>query len=139
MKAFLDNNIWLRLLIKDNKNIQLFNQSLALFEKIENSIIQAYTSSIVLLEINYVLEKIYKVDKKTIEKYIEKILQTRNLTLIEKTEFAKAFEIHKKTNIKIADCLIACQVPTDMVIVTFDNDFKKIKNIISQTPGEFLS
>lgn len=137
-KVFIDTNIWLRFILRKN-NINQYEECHRFFTKIEEGVFVPYTSSIVLLEINYVLKSFYKVEKNFITQCIRKILESRNLVLIESTNFKNALEINEKTNVKLTDCVIATQVPEKTAVITFDHDFKKIKNIISQTPGEFLS
>lgn len=124
MKVFLDTNIWLRLLLADEE--ATYQKCRQLFDKIEAGQIKPYTSTIVLLEISFVLSKIYKITKTQVINDLETILTTRNLTLIEKTDFKKALNFYKKYQIKLADCLIASQITKDIALCSFDKDFKKI-------------
>lgn len=134
MKVFLDTNIWLRFLTADNET--LYQKCLSLFENIERGRIKPYTSTIVLLEIHFVLAKIYQISKENILKDLSVILKTRNLTLIEKTNFPKALHYYQKYQVKLADCLIASQLPKTTTLCTFDQEFKKIKEIKIATPQD---
>lgn len=40
--------------------------------------------------------------------------------------------------IKLGDCFIANQIPKEAILLSYDADFKKIKEIQSQTPDEIL-
>jgi predicted nucleic-acid-binding protein len=137
MKAFIDSNIWLRFFIPDNE--QAYSESKQLIEAIDNGQVQPYTSNIVLLEVNYTLRSVYKLNNLAVTDDLDAILKLRNMTLIEKTYSKKALQLYKKINIKFGDCLIVYQVPKNTTLVTYDQDFKKINSIKSQTPGEFLN
>lgn len=138
MKIFLDTNIYVRYFIKDDEN--KFNSIVNLFEQIENSKIKPYTSNIVLLELNYVLSKTYKLDKAQVLVDIQTIIKnTRNLTVIEETDTEKALEIAKKHNIKLADALISTQIRDDIKLCTYDNDFDKLDFIERIEPSSVTS
>lgn len=132
MKIFIDTNVWLRFLLADVE--RQYQECLALFSKIEEGKFKPYTSTVVVLEINYVLTSLLKIKKTSVLKDIKTILKTRNLTLIEKTNFEKALKIYQKTNIKFTDCLIASQLPITTILCTFDQEFRKIKNLKVATP-----
>ena len=92
-KVFIDTNVWLRFLLKDEKN-QL-KPSRDLIKLAEEGKIRPYTSAIVLLEINYVLSKIYRISLARVQTVVGAILSTRNLVIIDKTNFKRAFFWHK--------------------------------------------
>jgi predicted nucleic acid-binding protein len=136
-KVFLDTNIWLRFLTADEPN--QFQSCCQLLERIEEGKIRAYTSVIVLLEIIYTLTSYYKIARKQVIEDVKNLLATRNLILIEKTNFATSFDLFSKHQVKLADCLIATQVPKGALLCTYDQDFKKIKGVVSSTPQEILN
>src|SRR3990167_4309159 len=103
-KLFLDTNIWLRFILEDNEQAKDCRQ---LIIQIEAGKWRVYTSTIVLLEINYVLGSVYKIKQSQVIDDLEAILKTRNLTLIEKTNFVFALKLYRQTKVKLSDCLIA--------------------------------
>lgn len=133
-KVFLDTNVWLRLFVKQDP--AQFKSSFDLISKIEKGQFKAYTSTIVFLEIHYVAQKLYKIPKEQILIWFDSIKEIRNLTIIEKTKFNLALEYFQKYSVKLADCLIVSQLPPKTVLVTFDKDFKKIKEIKSLEPSQ---
>ncbi len=135
-KIFIDTNVWLRFLVGDQKT--QYEACKKLIALNEEGKFRIYTSTIVLLEIIYTLSSFYRVKKKAIISDIKAILSSRNLTLIEKTDFKKALILYQKHNIKLADCLIATQLQKNVVLCTYDRDFKKIKNVFSVTPQEIV-
>lgn len=135
-KIFLDTNIWLRYFLNDEKKQFIDCQKLLSLN--ETGKLRIYTSTICLLEIVYTLSSFYKITRNQIIINLEEILSSRNLTLIERTNFPKTLEFFKKHQIKFTDCLIASQLPPKTILCTYDADFKKIKSIVSKTPIELL-
>ena len=134
MRVFLDTNVFLRFLTQDEKIG--YEESLRLITKIQSGELTPYTSGIVFLELNYVLTKIYKKKKADVVDAILKLLQIRNLTLVEKVDTKAALDLYKKHDIKLGDCFIASQVPAGVVLVTYDKHFRKIKRFKTLTPAE---
>jgi len=132
-KIFIDTNIWLRFFLQDHPSQSLACNSL--FHLIEQGTLTPYTSSIVTLELNFILKKIYKTSFQKTCLILNKLLSTRGITLIEKTNFKKALQLHLKTKVKLADCLIATQLPLNSAICTYDKDFKKLK-VKTTTPDK---
>lgn len=136
MKIFLDTNTLLRLFLKDNPNQFEYCQSL--ISAIEEGKFQAYTSGIVFLEISYVLKSVYKIPFEEIVKILDSVLDIRGLTIIEKTNTKKAIDFFKKYKIKFTDCLITSQLSKDTILVSFDEELSKIKEIVVKKPQEIL-
>lgn len=134
-KIFLDSNIFLRAFLQDNDQSSSVKQ---LLEVIEEGRFSPYTSSIVLIEISFVLSRTYKKTREEIIDYLESILETRNITILEETDSPLALMYYKKSGIKFSDCLIASQVSQEMILITFDRDFSKIKGFTTKTPAEIL-
>ncbi len=135
-KLFLDTNIFLRFFLRDNEN--QYQNVFRLLAKIEEGTFKPYTSSMVFLELNYVVRNIYKLPIDEILDYIDAIKKMRGMTVIEKTNSDNAISLYKKYKIKLGDCLIATQLPKEAVLLSYDADFKKVKEIKSQTPDEIL-
>lgn len=136
-KIFLDTNFWVRFLIQDDS--QKYQDCRHLVEAIESGQFSAYTSTIVLLETNFVLTKNYHVPAKLAIEKISGLLHLKSLSIIEKTSFPKALKLHQQTRVKLADCLIATQLPPKATLVTYDEDFKKIPHLSPQTPANLLA
>lgn len=136
MKLLLDSNIWLRYLARDDE--AAYQTCSKLFGYIQHGAIRPYISAIILLEIYWVLTSLYRVTKNSAQGDIEKISSTRRLTIIEKTHFREAFTLHKKTGVKLADCLIATQVGKGIILVTYDREFRKLPGLAVAEPEEVL-
>lgn len=135
-KLFLDTNIFLRFFLRDNES--QYRNVCRLFAKIEEGNSKPYTSSIVFLELNYVMRSIYKLPIDEVLDYIDAVKKMRGMTVIEKTGTDNAIFLYKKYNIKLGDCFIASQLPKGGVLISYDADFKKVKEIHSQTPDEIF-
>lgn len=132
-KIFIDTNVWLRFFLRDNDQYASVKK---LVELVEEGKFLPYISPIVLLELTFVLGKTYKLPKEKLNSYVQAILDIRNLTIIEKTDTKRAIKWYEEINIKFTDCLIASQMKEDMVLVSFDREFLKIKPIKLKSPEE---
>ena len=133
-KAFIDTSVFIRFLTKDDPT--KFQDCLKFFELVEEGKIRPYISNIVILEIQFVLIRLYKFSKVKVIGDIETLLVLRNLIVIEKTESASALRLYKKYNIKFADCLIATQIPAGAKLLTYDDEFAKLEFLSPATPKE---
>ncbi len=136
MKVFLDTNIWVRFFTKDVK--EQFEAVKKLFGQIDEGSLRPYTSTIVLLELQFILQKLYSLSFDDMIEVFSVVRETRNITIIEKTSFNLAYEFYLKYKIKFPDCLIASQLPENITLVTFDEEFKKVKEIVSKTPAQVI-
>lgn len=136
IKIFLDSNIFLRVFLKDNQ--KHYNQATQILTLVKEGNIQPYTSTIVFLEVNYVLRSFYKLSMVQTILYLNSIKSLRNITILETTDLEKSLEFYKTYKIKFSDCLIASQIRKDIILVSFDEELRKIKEVNSQTPAEFL-
>lgn len=137
MKVLLDTNIWVRYLMQDEE--EQFESCRDLIETIEQGKIRPYISSIVLLELYFVLHSVYKIPKKEVEHDINTILDTRGLTILDTVNSKEAFSFMTKHGIKFADCFIATQIKKDMILCTYDEDFKKFDGIRIENPKQILN
>lgn len=134
VKAFVETSVFMRFLTADDP--QKFKDCVALFDYIEQGKIRPYTSNIVILEILFLLIKLYKFPKTRVLEDIKKILNLRNITVIEKTNTKRALKLLETFNIKnYADCFIATQIPPKTILISFDQDFTKFK-LLAGTPAE---
>ncbi|HWS23533.1 MAG TPA: PIN domain-containing protein [Anaerolineales bacterium] len=136
IKVFLDSNIWLRPLVEESP---ASTSVIDLFHLIEAGKIKPYTSTIVLIEVAFVLHSVYKISHQDIKKDLFSILETKNLTLIELTNFPQALELHARAGVKLTDCLITTQLPSQTTFISFDQEFKKISTINLKSPREFIT
>ena len=135
-KVFIDTSVLIRFFTQDDT--QKFDQCVKFFELVEEGKIRPYISNIVILEIQFVLIKVYNFPKSKVLADIDTVLQLRNLQVIEKTDTKKALSLYKRNNIKYADCLITTQVPAKAKLLTYDEEFLKIDSLSIAVPADLL-
>ncbi|OGK38577.1 hypothetical protein A3F03_00470 [Candidatus Roizmanbacteria bacterium RIFCSPHIGHO2_12_FULL_41_11] len=135
-KIFIDTSVIIRFLTRDDE--KKYHSCVQLFTQIEVGRLRPYISNIVIIEVIFVLNRLYQFPKKAVLEAIDKLLKLRNMTVIEKTDSKRSLELFSQINIKFQDCLIATQLPINCTLVTYDQEFKKIKQISSLTPSELI-
>lgn len=138
MKVLFDTNIWIRYIIRDNE--KHFDEVTCLIRTNEEGLIQIYSSSIIFLEISYVLKNIYHFKFEEILEVLHTIMQTKGITIIQDTDIELALSYFEKYKVKFTDCLIASQLQLkeEIILITFDRELKKVKEVVTQTPREIL-
>lgn len=126
-KYFLDTNIFLRIVAKDDK------LKLAQCEKLIKAIAErrmsAATSSLVVAEVIWTCLCGYGLTAGETRDILSSILSIKNLKFVERTKIFSAAEFYTRHNIKFADCLIASHpdiVSGKTTIVSYDRDFDKL-------------
>lgn len=137
MKLFFDTNVWIRYIVKDNQ--KQYDDVKSLITANESGLLKLYTSSIIFLEINYVLKNLYKFKFEEILEVMDNVRKAREITLLRNTDLDKTIDFYRHYRIKFTDCLIAGQLRKDITLVTFDLEFRKLKEIDTKTPEEILS
>ena len=133
-KVFIETSIFIRFFTKDDPDKAASVRTL--LERIEAGSLKPYTSNIVILEIVFVLSRLYGFARADVMRAIQTILDLRNLTLIEKTNTQGALKLWRTHAIKYGDCLIASQIPHGISVVTYDSDFAKFSGLAALTPEE---
>lgn len=134
--VFIDTNVFLRVLVKEDE--QAYQQCISFLKKISEGKIKAITSTLVFLEINFVLLSFYKFQKEKVQQALESILDLPHLKIVDIFNMREAIEIYKETKIKFVDCLLASLLKKkDLKIVSYDLDFDKLK-IKRLTPKDFV-
>lgn len=128
MSYFVDSNIFLRVLIKEDE--KTFKECFLFLNLIRQNKIKAFTSPLVLAEIDWILERLYKLTKQEAIKKLESILRLKGLKIINKASIFLSIELYKRYNIKFIDALIASDpriFRKEMIIISYDKDFDKLK------------
>lgn len=137
MEYFIDSNIFLRVLIKDNHQ---FSECYNFLKAIKQNKIAGFTNSLVLAEIAWTLLSFYQVPKAKVIESIKGILQLNGLKIKDKVIHLTAIELYENHTIKVIDALIASQkdiLAKKICIVSYDTDFDKL-NLLRKEPHEFI-
>ena len=127
-RFFLDANIFLRHLTHDDPN--LYQKATTIFDRIGMENVDAYTTSLVLHEVTYVLEKLYSFKRTDIVRDLRKLIKLSKLFILdlEKENILLALKDYKNTRVDFPDCVYKQIVfENDMKLLSFDEEFKKIK------------
>lgn len=128
MNYFLDSNIFLRVIMREDKKTA--EECEKILEKIKTGDIQAGISNLVLVEIGWVLRSYYKVSR---EKVAQSLMGIRNMDGLEifgdQENWDYGLGLFSKFNVKLTDALIASYtfiLDKSWIIVSYDEDFKKL-------------
>lgn len=134
-KAFIDTNILIRILVKDDDIKRKVCEKL--LEKAKRKEVILYILPVAIIEIVWVLEKYYKLDKNVIRELVEAILNTPELKCEMEGVFKEAIKSYEEKNIKFADAVMGYWgIERGFSIVyTFDEkDFKRIEGLEVKRP-----
>ncbi len=134
-KAFVDTSAILRLLVKDDDVKARAIENLIKNAK-RNGII-LYLLPITILEIVWVLEKIYKYNKKSIRELVEAILNTPELRCEMEDVFRKVIRTYEEKNVKFADAVMGYWGLKKGISTFYTYDekhFKKIEGLEVRKP-----
>lgn len=138
MIYFIDSNIFLRTLIKEDE--KSFRDCYRLLKLVQEKKIKTFTSSLILAEINWVLESFYKFRKSDTVEALKSVLNLRGLKIINKLNPDLAIGIFQNLNVKFIDALIASSpqiFKKEVAIISYDRDFDKI-GVIRKEPEAII-
>lgn len=134
---FIDTNIFLRVFIKENK--KAFADCLKFLKLISDGEIPAYTSTIILMEINFVLSSFYKFPKNKVVEALKSIIELPHLKIIDDISPRYSLHLYQKNKVKFVDCLISSSsliINGKAAIISYDRDFDSLK-IKRLEPADF--
>jgi len=137
MDYFIDTNIFLRALVKENE--KTFKECYQFLKLVEERRLRALTSSLVLAEIEWVLGSFYKFEKTKVVQALGSVLSLKGLQIIDAINPRLALEIFREKNVKFIDALIASDpriFKKEVIVVSYDRDFDKI-GVLRKEPKEF--
>jgi len=127
MKYFIDTNVFLRVLIKeDNKT---FNDCYQFLKKIKSGKLTGLTASLVLAEVSWTLLSYYKFPQKKVIQAVRGIINLKNLKISDNYDHFLALKLWEAKKAKYIDTVIASirQIQTkEWIIVSYDKDFDKL-------------
>ena len=134
-RAFIDTSAVLRLLVKDDPAKARAVERLLKESKDKN--IALYLLPVTILEIVWVMEKVYRLSRKGIRELVEAILNTPELKCPLEQVFRQALIAYETQNIKFADAVMGYWGLNEglSTVYTYDEkDFKKIPGLQVRKP-----
>ena len=126
-KAFLDTSALLRLLVKDDE--KKMNAVIALLQNAGKQGSYFSVLPVTMLEIVWVLEKVYKLDRRAVREFVEAIINTPQLKVEKEEVFRKALQIYAEKNVKFADAVMGYWGLSNGLSTVFTYDEKHFKRI----------
>lgn len=125
-KFFLDTNIFLRPIVKDN--LPAVKDCEVIFELLKGNKFKAFTSTLILAELVWTGISFYKISKAQMIDILKALLKLKGLKFIDKFNLLDAVSFYEANNIKFIDALIS-SIPWilggKMKIISYDKDFDK--------------
>ncbi|MDO8496960.1 MAG: PIN domain-containing protein [bacterium] len=135
---FIDTNIFIRSLVKDEKEMSYVCAHF--LKDLDHRRSNFFTSSFVIMEVNFVLTSIYEFSKIEIIPIIKSIVSTQTISIIDRVDLKLAVKLYQTHSAKLTDCLIASIKPIydkKMAVVSYDKDFDKI-GVIRKIPDQII-
>lgn len=129
--AFVDTSVILRILVKDD------DAKRRACERLIKETRGLHILPVSIMEIVWVLEKLYKLDRSNIRELVESIMNTPGLKVEIDGVFRSALIAYEKTNIKFADAVMAhwgMERGLDTVYTYDEKHFKKIQGLDVRKP-----
>ncbi|MFA5807350.1 MAG: PIN domain-containing protein [bacterium] len=126
-KAFVDTSVILRILVREDEGKVAAVERLLLSARRSGK--RLHVLPVAILEVVWVLEKVYKLDRRSIRELADAILNTGELIVENGDVFRKALAVYEEKNVKFADAVmgvwgIARGLKT---VYTYDEkDFRRI-------------
>lgn len=123
----LDTNVLLRVLVRENE--QAYRSSKLVLERVQRGEIRAHIHQLVIAEITWTLQSVYKQSKETTIDLAESILNLNGLDLISGFDQRNALRLYQLYSVKYIDACLASIKEVKQkkwAIVSYDTDFKKL-------------
>ena len=134
-KAFIDTSAILRMLVQDDDLKAKAVENL--IRKAPEKGLALHVIPVTILEIVWVLEKVYKYPKKGVRELAEAIINTPQLKVELAGVFLNALKAYEEKNVKFADAVMAFWGMDKGITTTYtydEKDFKRIEGLTVLKP-----
>lgn len=131
---FLDTNVIIRYLTWDSP--EKARKCEKLFQRVKTGKEELYTTTLVIIEVIWVLEKVYECSKSEIKEYVHNILNTPNIRFDEKDILLAAIGLYELKKIDFIDAYNAVIMSNKNVnvIYSYDTHFDMLHPIERKEP-----
>lgn len=126
-RAFIDTSAILRMLVQDDDLKAKAVENLIRTAP-ENGLV-LYVIPVTILEIVWVLEKVYRYPRKAVRELAEAIINTPQLKVELAVVFLNALKVYEEKNVKLADAVMAFWALEKGITATYTYDEKDFKRI----------
>jgi predicted nucleic-acid-binding protein len=122
----IDTNVLVRYIAQDD--VTQSRRAAALIEKECSADKPGYVGLVVLVEVVWVSESVYRAAKEEVSEIVRRILSTKQLVVQDAETAWKALRLFETNNVDFADCLVACSAVAAGcgAVMTFDKQAAKI-------------
>ncbi|MEK7592139.1 MAG: PIN domain-containing protein [Patescibacteria group bacterium] len=126
-RYLVDTNVFIRMFLWDN--LSQYESAVALFTEAKQGKKEILVIPEIFIEIDYVLSKVYKLPKQKIIEYLEHIMATPYVEIVERESVVEMLELYKQSSIKLVDgYLFVVAKNKDAQVFSFDRDFRKLQS-----------
>lgn len=123
---FADTNIFLRFFLGDN--LEQSNRAKKYFERAKSNKIQIVILPEILIEISYVLKKVYDLSRLETSQMLLDLVSSHYFTIKERELLIRSCEIYSQTNFDLVDVLLFEHARrAGGEVLSFDKDFDKLR------------
>ena len=129
MSDFVDTNVFLRFLVRDD--LEKSARSGELLVRADRGAITLMTSEAVVLEAVQVLSRLYRMERSMIATVLQSLLENRGLRVDHKSTLIDAFDLYQMTNLDYTDCLGAeyARRTSEGVVYSYDRGLDRVPGI----------
>ncbi len=133
-RVFVDTNIFLRYLIKDNP--AKYERCREVFKKAIEGEVFLFSSEMVIAELIWTLLSYYRVPKAEVIEKVSIIISTQNLHTANKAIIADSLVLYSRENIDFIDAYNAVFMKSNSLakIYSYDEDFDAVDGIKREEP-----
>lgn len=134
-KAFVDTSIILRILLADDDLKRRASEKL--LKEARGKGVSLYLLPVAVMEVVFVLDRVYKLGRKNIQELVTALLNTPELNVEMEDVFRKAIEAYAEKNIKFADAVMAfwgLERGLTTIFTYDEKDFKRIHELEVRKP-----
>lgn len=123
---FADTNIFLRFLLKDNPKFS--KKARSYFTLAKKGRIRIIVLSVVILEIEYVLRKVYSLSRQEIAKKISSLVKSIYFEIEDRSLWLDVLAVYSKAKLDLVDIFLFEKAKAnDAEVLSFDKDLIKLK------------
>ena len=137
VKVFWDTSVLVRYFTRDDES--KYKEVVNLYERVADGRVVPYVSTIVLMELYYVLNSVYAFGKEKCLSAVRAVMEMRNCVIVGKTDIKQAMKCLEETGVKLSDCIIATQVPKRVKFITYDKEFSRIEALNKVPLGKLIA
>ncbi len=134
-RAFVDTSVILRILISDDDQKRKAAENL--LKEARGKGIALHLLPVAVMEVVFVLEKVYRLGRKRIQEVVTALLDTPELSFDMENVFRQAINAYAEKNIKFADAVMAFWAIERGITTVFtydEKDFKRIEGLEVKKP-----